>query len=65
MGTGVVLDIDEMIDALMNVGLMIIRIYKECFFKINGHQYNGFVVLIGILLVFYLLYYIWGGDDEE
>lgn len=59
------ISIDAIINALKSAGAVIINLYRSMTFEINGHIYDGFLILIGLLLFFYLIEHIWGGDEDE
>jgi len=47
------------------IGSLVIRIWHSFEFTINGHTYSGFVVLIACLIFYYLVEFMWGGDEDE
>lgn len=59
------IDLSVIFDALKQTGIVIIDIYRSLVFVVNGHEYNGFVVIVSLLIIMYLISWIWGGDDED
>lgn len=60
------ISIDAFMNALKSVGAVLINLYRSFEFEINGHVYDGFLILVGITLLFFLLEHIWGdGGDED
>ena len=57
-------DLEDVVELLVAAAHEVADIYRSFSFQILGNEYNGFVVIVAFLIFFYLVDWIWGGDEE-
>lgn len=59
------LDIDYFLSLGQQAFDTIRGIYQSFDITFGNHTYNGFVMLLACLIMFYLLFWIWGDDGDD
>lgn len=60
-----VIDLDGIIPIFKQAYSVIRNIFESFAVTIANHTYNGWYVLIALLVFFWLVEWIWGGDDDS